>query len=68
MAEVLEGDKVGVAIKSFGQESVIAGLVRLLELVDNPETRARCVAAAEQHFSLDEGVARYRNIYNLLAG
>ena len=68
MAAVLEGENVGVAIASFDDESLKTGLERLLQLVDNPGTRARCVAAAQRHFSLDEGVARYRGIYDLLAG
>lgn len=68
MAEVLEGEQVGVALTSFDAASLKLGLERLLQLVDNPGTRARCVAAAQRHFSLDEGVARYRSIYNLLAG
>lgn len=68
MAEVLEGEKVGVALRSFDAESLTAGLERLLQLVGNPGTRARCIAAARLHFSLDEGVARYRSVYDSLAG
>jgi glycosyltransferase involved in cell wall biosynthesis len=67
MAEVLEGKRVGVALRSFDDECLRLGLVRLLNLVDEPETRSRCVSAANQYFSLDEGVARYQSIYNSLA-
>jgi glycosyltransferase involved in cell wall biosynthesis len=67
MEAVLEGDKVGVALKSFDEESIKRGLERFLRLVDSPETSARCVKSAQRHFSLDEGVARYQLIYNLLA-
>jgi hypothetical protein len=41
-------------------------LQRLLLLVAEPSTRYRCVVAAQKHFSLDEGVARYRAIYERL--
>lgn len=66
MAEVLEGEQVGVALKEFDGVSVKKGLEQLLQLVNNPGTRVRCVAAAHRHFSLNEGVARYRNIYERL--
>jgi len=63
MAEVLEGERVGVALKSFDEAALKHGLHQLLELLADPTTRARCVTAAQRHFSLDEGSARYRSIY-----
>jgi glycosyltransferase involved in cell wall biosynthesis len=66
MADVLEGEKVGVALKAFDTKSMKTALQRLLQLVANPDTRGRCVEAAHRHFSLDEGVARYRGIYEQL--
>jgi glycosyltransferase involved in cell wall biosynthesis len=63
MAEVLEGEQVGVALKAFDEVSLIVGLNKLLQLTLDPATPARCVAAAERHFSLDEGVARYAEVY-----
>ena len=66
MAEVLEGEHVGVALRAFDQASLVAGLDQLLALVADPNTAARCVAAAQKHFSLDEGVNRYRGIYERL--
>jgi glycosyltransferase involved in cell wall biosynthesis len=68
MAAVLKGENVGVALSSFDAESMKVGMARLLQMVDDPETRGRCVAAAQRHFSLDDGVARYRGVYSLLAG
>jgi len=65
-AEILEGERVGVVIRRFDPSSLAAGLASLLELVDDPRTRERCVAAARRHFALDEGVARYRAIYDSL--
>ena len=67
MAEVLEGEGVGVALRAFDQASLVAGLERLLELTADPFTAARCVAAAQKHFSLNEGVKRYQSIYERIS-
>lgn len=66
MAEVLEGEQVGVALKSFDEDSLTTGLKKLLQLVNDPATQGRCVASAKHHFSLDEGVARYAAVYQNL--
>jgi len=66
MAEVLENENVGVALRSFDRAAMVTGLNQLLTLVADPTTKGRCVAAAQMHFSLDEGVKRYREIYEQL--
>ncbi|MGV0953519.1 MAG: glycosyltransferase [Fluviibacter sp.] len=66
MAEILEGEQVGVAVKGFSEESLRAGLERLLELVETAGIEARCVAAGYRHFSLEEGVEKYAAIYRSL--
>ena len=66
MAAILEGERVGVALTDFDEVSLRQGLERLIELTRQPDIQARCVAAAQRHFSLDEGVARYRSIYHAL--
>lgn len=66
MAQVLEGEAVGVALSSFDAASLKAGLQQLVDLVNDPATAARCVAAAQKHFSLDEGVRRYSEVYQQL--
>lgn len=63
MAEILEGGRVGVAVDAFDPATIAVGLQRLLELLQEPDIADRCVATAQQHFSLDEGVARYRSVY-----
>jgi glycosyltransferase involved in cell wall biosynthesis len=68
VAEVLEGNKVGVALKSFDEISMTTALMQLLQLSEDPATRERCVNAAKQHFSLTQGVAKYRSIYEQLGG
>ncbi len=67
MADVLEGDQVGVAIKAFDDESMLAALHQLIKMVDDPNTTNRCVASAQRHFSLDEGVRLYEKIYQSLS-
>ncbi len=66
MADVLEGEQVGVAIRSFDPPALAAGLQALLALAADPQARERCVAAAHRHFSLDEGVKRYARVYRQL--
>lgn len=66
MAEVLEGDGVGIAVATFDSASLLDGMVRLLALVATPDIKARCVKAAREHFSLEQGVARYSVIYKSL--
>ena len=66
MAEVLEGERVGVALTAFDEASLTAGLQKLLDMAADPASAARCVAAAQKHFSLDEGVRRYAAVYRQL--
>lgn len=66
MADMLESENVGVAIKAFDEVSMSEGLQRMLRLTADPTTRARCVATAAKHFALDEGVAKYGSIYERL--
>ena len=66
MAGILEGDNVGIALAGFNESSMQQGLQQLIELTRQPDIQARCVAAAQKHFSLEEGVARYRAIYRSL--
>lgn len=66
MAEILEGDWVGVAVGDFSPETLRVGLAKLLDLVVEPGIEARCVAAAHKYFSLNEGVDKYRAVYQSL--
>lgn len=63
MAEVLQENRVGVALDRFDSQSLKDGLLQLLALVEDPETKQRCVETARKHFSLDEGVQRYAMVY-----
>jgi glycosyltransferase involved in cell wall biosynthesis len=66
MAEILEGDRVGVAVQDLDRASLDAGIQRLLALLAEPDIRERCVASAQRHFSLEEGVRRYQSVYDSL--
>lgn len=66
MADLLEGERVGVALRALDETSLRAGLERLLALAAEPGIRERCADAARRHFALEAGVARYRTIYRAL--
>lgn len=66
MAQILDDERVGVAIDSFEPKALAAGLQRLLALSQEPCIAQRCVAAAHTHFSLEQGVAQYAGIYRNL--
>ena len=68
MAGILEDERVGIAIRSFDTTALDQGLRDLLALCADPQVAKRCTAAAQRHFSLDEGVRRYRAVYATLAG
>jgi glycosyltransferase involved in cell wall biosynthesis len=63
MAEVLENEQVGVALKTFDEASMLKGLQQLLALAADPAIASRCVLAASKNFSLEEGVSRYLSVY-----
>jgi len=67
MAEILHGSRTGVAVPAFDAAALDAGLAALLRLLEEPDTANRCVATAWSHFSLAEGVDRYRSIWGSLA-
>lgn len=67
MAGILEGERVGIALRDFDTAAIDQGLHALLALCADPQAAARCTAAAQRHFSLDEGVKRYRAVYASLA-
>ena len=66
MAEILETENVGIALRSFDPVTLKAGVESLLGLLADADIRERCVAAARRHFSLEQGVASYASIYRLL--
>lgn len=66
VAEVLERERVGVAIDKFDEDSREKVVRRLLELTQDPEIRYRCEQIAKRYFSLGKGVLAYADIYHKL--
>ena len=66
MAAILESEQAGVAINAFDEVTLAVALEKLMTMAVAPETVAHCVAAAQRHFSLEDGVARYAAIYRQL--
>lgn len=66
MAGILESERVGVALEGFEPDSLQQCLKRLITLTREPDFQTSCVAAAQRHFSLEEGVARYQAVYRAL--
>ncbi len=66
MAEILEKDNVGVALRSFDDSSMQNGIDQLIKLTDSEDISDRCPKTALKYFSLDDGVKAYTRIYNNL--
>lgn len=67
MERMLEDEGGGVALRAFTPEAREEAVSSLLSLCDDPATPARCRAVALRHFSVEEGAARYRAIWQDLA-
>lgn len=65
--DVVEGERVGALVRDFEPATIERGVDELLRLLDEPDLRTRCVAAARKHFALEDGVAAYDRIYRSLA-
>jgi glycosyltransferase involved in cell wall biosynthesis len=67
MATILEKERVGVALGDFSEAAMRDAIVRLLQLSREHGIQQRCRQVALEYFSLEEGSARYRDIYDYLA-
>lgn len=65
---LLETEGVGVLVEDFTEDAYHRAAQRLLGLLKDPETPARCRRLAETRFSLDSAVRAYHDLYRLLAG
>lgn len=63
---ILEGENVGVVLRSFDDEAHARGVQALLKLIEDDETKSRCIKVANQYFSLEQGVRAYDQIYREL--
>lgn len=66
MAEILEGEGVGIAVKGFEKEDLADGVRRLLALAREPGMQERCREVALKRFSVTSGVSAYAAIYERL--
>lgn len=67
MQQILESNRVGVALAAFSDQDRRVTVARLLDLVHDPETPQRCVETARALFSLERGVDLYRQAYERLS-
>jgi glycosyltransferase involved in cell wall biosynthesis len=63
VADILESERVGVAIADFEQATLRVGLQSLIALSARADIASACVAVARKRFSLEQGVAAYDAIY-----
>jgi glycosyltransferase involved in cell wall biosynthesis len=66
MVRIIADDRVGVAMADTDPAAIEAAVLALLECVKDPALADRCVTSARRHFSLEDGVERYRSIYRKL--
>lgn len=66
--EITEEERVGVVVKKFSMLEYESAIERFIGLLGEGEPLStRCRAAAEKHFSLNEGVKKYHDIYRKLS-
>ena len=68
VAEMIEANRVGVVVRDNSDQARREAVGRIFDLLGDPNLASRCRDAAERHFSLDAGVAKYRAIYGELIG
>lgn len=63
MQAILDGHDVGIVLHSFDEPSLLAGTRELIDLARDPSVADRCRHVALSLFSLNSGVAAYRQVY-----
>lgn len=63
---ILEGENVGVVLRSFDDAAHMQGVEALLKLVADVDVKPRCIKVANQYFALEQGVKNYDQIYREL--
>ena len=66
-AAIVEEDRVGVVVESFGAPAYREAAARLASLLREPDIAARCRASAEARFSLERAVESYDRLYVAIA-
>lgn len=65
--QILEENDVGVAMESFDTNTKRNAIRDLIQLASDPDTSTRCRETAESYYSLEEGVAKYNQVYRTVA-
>lgn len=65
--ELLEGNDVGVVTQGFEDDYKRRAINDLQELITEDGIKDRCRAVAEDYYSLEEGVAKYDELYRRLS-
>jgi glycosyltransferase involved in cell wall biosynthesis len=66
--QIVARERVGVVVADHSDEAYRASLDELRELLRDPELPARCRAAAERNYGLDEACRRQLAVYEELTG
>lgn len=64
--EILEGHRVGTAVRGFGDDELRQAAQQLIAVVRDPSIQKRCRATAVELFSLKAGTTAYDAIYRQL--
>ena len=65
--DIVRRERVGIVVRDESDEAYRACVGELLTLLNDPELRDRCRAAAERHYGLDEASRRQIAVYGQLA-
>src|SRR5205823_3592953 len=65
--EIVRRERVGVVVAGHTDAAYRASFDELQTLLRDPELAARCRAAAERHYGLDEACRRQLSVYEQLA-
>jgi glycosyltransferase involved in cell wall biosynthesis len=65
--DIVRRERVGVVVPDHNDEAYRASLDELRTLLEDPELPARCRAAAERHYGLDDACRRQLSVYRDLA-
>ena len=63
MEKILVDEAVGVVVNEFSIKELEQAVLKLLELVKEPQIQQRCIFVAYKYFSLEERVKQYHDIY-----
>ncbi|RME16286.1 MAG: glycosyltransferase [Bdellovibrio sp.] len=66
--EILQDNKVGCVVKNMEPSEIEKKIPDLLNLLKDPELPQRCRKVAEEIFSLEKGVQKYKQVYRSLVG